>query len=124
MQERILQPWKNSRVVAVAERLFQLALTCLFAWGLIELGEWMIEKSPIMHTKEHQNLMSRGGAILSWMGAVAVLLSVFEIVLWPWYSIKEAWDRHKDDPAFAGRLAEGWCILIGLALHSLVWSSA
>ena len=124
MKERILQLWKNSRVLAVLERLFQLAITCLFAWLLIELGDWMIAESSLMDTTEHQNLMSRGGSILSWMGSVAVLLSVFEIVFWPWYSIKAAWDRHKDNPAFAGRLAQGWCQLIGLAIHALIWSSA
>ena len=123
MKERFLQ-WGDSKVSAAVEKLFQVALTCLFAWLLIELGDWMIGKSLSMNTTEHQGLMSRGGKILSWMGGGAVLLTLFELVLWPWYSIKAAYDQHKDDPAFAGRFAEGWCILCGLLLHAWMWSSS
>ena len=114
----------KERLLPLGEKLFQLSLTCLFAWLLIKLGDYMIEKSPTMDTTEHQNLLSNGGQILSWMGPAAVLLTLFELVLWPWYSIKEAFDKHKNDPAFAGRLAEGWCILCGLLIHALLWSSS
>ena len=123
MKKRFLQ-WEDSKVGAAVERLFQLALTCLFAWLLIELGDWMIGKSLSMGTTEHQGLMSRGGKILSWMGGGAVLLTLFELVLWPWYSVKEAWDKHKNDPAFAGRMAEGWLIFLGFLIHALLWSSS
>ena len=106
------------------ERLLHLFLTCLFALGMIWLGDFLIGHSDIVSTQEHQNLLSRGGMILSWMGAIAVLLTVFEFVFWPWYSLKEAFDKHKDDPAFAGRLAYGWCVICGLLIHALLWSSA
>ena len=106
------------------ERLLHLLITVVFAAAMFLLGDWMIGHSDIVSTQEHQDLLSRGGMILSVMGALAVLLTIFELVLWPWYSIHEAWKRHKDDPAFAGRLAEGWCILCGLLIHALLWSSA
>ena len=123
LKSTLLQRAKE-RLAAVALGLFDVALTCLFAWLLIELGDWMIAKAPMMKTTEHANMLSKGGSILSWMGAVSVLVAVFELVLWPWYSLKDSWNRHKNDPAFAGRLGEGWCILIGLAIHALIWSSA
>ena len=123
MKETFWQ-WVNDKSEAVTLKLFDLVVTCLFAWLLIEVGDWMIGKAPMMKTTEHANMLSKGGSILSWMGAVSVLVAVFELVLWPWYSLKDSWNRHKNDPAFAGRLGEGWCILIGLAIHALIWSSA
>ena len=106
------------------ERLIALLYTSIFALAMILLGDWMIGHSSIVSTQEHQNLLSRGGMILSWMGALSVLLTVWELVLWPWYSIKGSFDQHKDDPAFAGRLAYGWCVMCGLLIHALFWSSA
>ena len=105
-------------------RLISLLYTVIFALVMIWIGHEMIGHSNIVSSQDYQTQLSRGGMILQWMGAIAVLLTAFEIVLWPWYSIHEAWKRHKEDPAFAGRLAQGWCVLIGFLIHALLWSSA
>ena len=104
-------------------RLLSLLYTAVFATILIYLGHLMIEQSSITSSLYYNNQLSRGGTILQWMGGISVLLSVFELVFWPWYSIKEAFDKHKDDPKFAGRMACGWCLICGFLIHALLWSS-
>ena len=104
--------------------LLSFLYTVVFAVLIIWLGHEMIQQSSVVSSLNYKDQLSGGGAILQWMGGMAVLLSVFELVLWPWYSVKEAWDKHKNDPAFAGRMAEGWLIFLGFLIHALLWSSA
>ena len=113
----------KDRLRALRDRFLALLLTFPFAAGLIWLGHVLIEQSAIVVSEDYKDQLSAAGTILQWMGGMSVLLVLFELVLWPWYSIKEAWDKHQNDPAFAGRMAEGWLILIGFLIHALLWSS-
>ena len=106
------------------DRLIALLLTFPFAAALIWGGHVLIEQSNIVVSEDYKDQLNGAGTILQWMGGISVFLVIFELVLWPWYSIKDAWDRHKDDPAFAGRMAQGWLTLCGLLIHALLWSSS
>ena len=105
------------------DRLLALLYALPFAAALIWLGHVLIEQSNIVISEDYKNQLNGAGTILQWMGGMSVLLVVFELVLWPWYSIKAAWDKHKEDPAFAGRMAQGWLTLCGFLIHALLWSS-
>ena len=103
--------------------LFTIVKTVVFAAVAIFIGSWLIDHSLDVSTKEYQKLLGRGGHLLAWTGALSILLTVWELVLWPWFSLKEAWNKHKDSAVFVGFLALGWCILNGFFLHGVFWTS-
>lgn len=105
------------------DRLLALLYTFPFAAALIYVGHVLIDQSNIVISEDYKDQLSGAGTILQWMGGMSVLLVIFELVMWPWYSVRDAWDQHKDDAAFSGRMAEGWLILCGFLIHALLWSS-
>ena len=101
-----------------------LAATLVFSGLVIFFGTYLIDYSEGVTNITHRHLLNRGGLLLAWTGGLSVLLSLWEFVLWPWFSIREAYNRHKDNPTFMAALALGWCILSGLFVHAIFWSSS
>ena len=97
------------------DRLLALLYTFPFAAAMIYVGHVLIEQSNIVISEDYKDQLSGAGTILQWMGGMSVLLVIFELVMWPWYSIKEAWDKSQERSGV--RRADG----AGLA-HSLRFS--
>ena len=72
------------------DRLIALLLTFPFAAALIWGGHVLIEQSNIVVSEDYKDQLNGAGTILQWMGGISVFLVIFELVLWPWYSIKDS----------------------------------
>ena len=108
---------------AVIDAVIDISSTVVFALASIVGGYFLIDHSTAVVLVEHKTLLGKGGHLLAWAGALSVVLTIFGYVLWPWFSIKQMWVQHKDDPTFAAAFTLGWCIIIGLFIHAVFWSA-